>query len=161
MAIDATEFRHALGCFATGVTIVTAVSPTGEQLGFTANSFNSVSMDPPMVLFSLAERAFSLKGFMASDHFAVNVLGESQVELSKTFATSLADKWANVDYETWDSGCPIILGAIASFECATRFRYDGGDHVIFVGEVTRMETTTDAEPLVFFRGSYRDLDGGV
>lgn len=150
-----------MGCFATGVTIVTAVSPTGERLGFTANSFNSVSIDPPMVLFSLAKHAFSLKGFMASDQFAVNVLAEAQVELSKTFATSLTDKWADVDFETWDSGCPIINGAIASFECATRFRYDGGDHVIFVGEVTRLKTASDAAPLVFFRGAYRDLGDGA
>jgi flavin reductase (DIM6/NTAB) family NADH-FMN oxidoreductase RutF len=157
MAVDSREFREAMGAFATGVTIVTAVSPEGEFLGITANSFNSVSLDPPMVLFSLARRAYSLKGFVASDHFAVNVLREDQAELSTTFATALIDKWAGVAYETWTSGCPILPGALAAFECTTRFHYEGGDHIIFVGEVTRLRLENDGRPLLYFRGGYRTL----
>lgn len=158
-AIDSRAFREAMGCFATGVTVVTAVGPGGELLGITANSFNSVSLEPPMVLFSLARHAFSLKAFEASRHFAVNVLHEDQAELSSTFATALIDKWAGVEYETWETGCPILPGALAIFECATRFRYEGGDHVIFVGEVTRMETDFTGRPLLYFQGAYRELDG--
>ena len=154
--IDKQAFREAMGSFATGVTIITAVSPEGEHLGVTANSFNSVSLEPPLVLFSLARRAYSLKGFAASEHFAVNILREDHETLSTTFATALIDKWAAVDHVTWDSGCPIIPDALAVFECKTRFRYDGGDHIIFVGEVQRMEIA-EGRPLLFFRGTYRGL----
>ena len=159
MAIDTNEFRDALGCFATGITIVTAVGPAGELLGITANSFGSVSLEPPLVLFSLHRRAYSLAGFEASEHFAVNVLGEAHQELSTTFATALIDKWTGVEYQIWDTGCPIFPDSLATFECTTRFRYEGGDHVIFVGEVTRMEIAAGGDPLLYFRGGYRRLGG--
>ena len=100
--MEAREFREALGCFATGITIVTAVGPGGVLLGITANSFSSVSLEPPLVLFSLHRRAYSLAGFTASEHFVVNVLRDSHRTLSSTFATALIDKWSGVDYETWD-----------------------------------------------------------
>lgn len=158
MSIDKTAFRGAMGSFATGVTVVTARGTDGELLGITANSFNSVSLEPPMVLFSLHRGAYSLKGFESSGHFAVNVLRDDQKALSATFATALIDKWANVEYETWESGCPVFPGALAVFECATRFRYEGGDHIIFVGEVTRMRAGTEGSPLLYFRGDYRSLE---
>lgn len=157
MATETSEFRDALGCFATGITIVTAVTPTGELLGITANSFSSVSLDPPLVLFSLHRRAYSLAGFEASEHFAVNVLRDLHRDVSSTFATALIDKWSGVEYETWDTGCPIFPDSLASLECTTRFRYDGGDHVIFIGEVLRMKVARDGNPLLFFRGGYREL----
>ncbi len=159
MAVETREFREAMGSFATGVTIVTAVAPSGELLGITANSFNSVSLSPPMVLFSLARRAYSLRSFEASEHFAVNVLREGQDALSTTFATALIDKWVDVDYETWETGCPVFPDALAVFECATRFRYEGGDHVIFVGEVLKLRTDNGGKPLLFFRGGYRAMLG--
>ena len=101
MTIDKIEFRNALGNFCTGITIVTAKGPDGELLGITANSFNSVSLDPPLVLFSLGRGAYSLKAFQASGAFAINVLCEDQEHLSSNFARSLTDKWTGVDYETW------------------------------------------------------------
>ena len=159
MSIDTRAFRDALGSFATGITIVTAVGPDGEPLGITANSFNSVSMEPPLVLFSLHRKAYSLRGFESHGHFAVNILREEHEALSTTFATALGDKWSGTEYETWESGCPILPDALASFECVTRFRYDGGDHVIFVGEVQRMEVRSDDPPLMFYRGRYRTLRG--
>lgn len=155
--IDAQAFRGALGCFATGITIVTAVSPSGELLGVTANSFNSVSLDPPLVLFSLHRAAYSLGAFAEGGHFAVNILREEQQELSIRFARALGDKWQGIDYEVWSTGAPILSGCLASFECRTRALYDGGDHVIFLGEVLRLRSSSEGRPLLYFRGRY----GGI
>ncbi len=162
MTIDTSRFRQVVGNFATGVTIVTAVGPDGGPLGFTANSFSSVSLKPPLVLFSLDRRANSLKGFESSRHFAVNILREDQDHLSRRFANSFprtSEKFLGVDYAIGVTDCPLLSGAIACFECETRFRYDGGDHVIFVGEVISMTTQPVADrPLLYFRGQYRRLD---
>ena len=157
--IDPREFRSALGCFPTGVTIITTIDPRGQCIGITANSFNSVSMDPPLILFSLARGAYSMRSFLSTDHFAVNVLSLEQAELSTRFAKASADKWAAIDFELWDSGCPILPGCAANFECRTEHTYDGGDHVIFVGRVERFSIYPDNEPLLFFRGAYRSLAG--
>ncbi len=154
---DARAFRDALSCFPTGVTIVTAVGPRGEVIGITANSFSSVSLDPPMVLFSLNRQANSLPVFLSTRHFAVNVLREGQEGLSNQFARARGEKWQGVDYITWDSGCPILKGALASFECEIRHTYEGGDHVIFVGEVLKIIAEPEGEPLLYFRGRYRAL----
>ena len=158
--LDPHSFRHALGCFATGITIVTALAPSGDRLGLTANSFNSVSLDPPLVLFSLNRAAYSLGAFQEGGHFAVNVLREDQRDLSARFATTNIDKWSGVDFETWETGCPILAGSLASFECRTRALHDGGDHVIFLGEVLRLRCDLGGRPLVYFRGTYRGLDVG-
>ena len=157
MSLDRGEFRKGLGCFATGVTVVTSVAGDGSLLGITANSFNSVSLDPPLVLFSLNRNAYSLRAFEDAGCFAINVLRDDQKALSATFARSLADKWGGVAYEVWDTGCPILTDALANFECRTRSTHDGGDHVIFVGEVTRMRATTSGRPLLYFRGAYSGL----
>lgn len=156
MTIDPRMFRDTLGCFATGVTIVTSVAPDGELLGITANSFNSVSLDPPLVLFSLHRRAFSLPAFEQAGFFAINVLRDSQKRLSNVFAKALVDKWSGVDYEIWESGCPILTDCLASFECETQATHDGGDHVIFIGKVKRM-SCNDGAPLLYYRGSYCSL----
>ena len=156
---DAQAFRSALGCFATGITVVTAIAPSGELLGITANSFNSVSLDPPLVLFSLHRAAYSLGAFTDGGHFAVNILSETQHELSQRFAKALIDKWSGVEYETWETGAPILKGCIAAFECRTRALYDGGDHVIFLGEVLRLRCATEGRPLLYYRGRYRGLNG--
>ncbi len=154
MTVDRIEFRNALGNFATGITVVTAKGPDGELLGITANSFNSVSLDPPLVLFSLDRGAYSLKSFEASGAFAINVLCEDQENLSSNFAKSLADKWTDVEYETWETGSPILKGAIAAFDCEVHSMYDGGDHIIFIGKVLRMRADPDRRPLLYFRGKY-------
>jgi flavin reductase (DIM6/NTAB) family NADH-FMN oxidoreductase RutF len=155
--VDPGEFRDALGCFATGVTVVTAIGPRGESIGITVNSFNSVSLDPPLVLFSLNRRAYSLRAFLATQTFAVNILRVGQEDISNRFARTLEDKWSGVDYEVWDSGCPILTEALASFECTTRHTYHGGDHVIFVGEVTRLRHDPAGQPLLYHGGKYSGL----
>jgi flavin reductase (DIM6/NTAB) family NADH-FMN oxidoreductase RutF len=157
MDIDQRAFRDVLGCFATGVTIVTTLDPEGRLLGITANSFSSVSLDPPLVLFSLARKAYSFEAFRRSRHFAVNVLAADQSELSDTFARALADKWAGVAFEVWDTDCPIITGALAQFECRTVSSHDGGDHVVFIGAVERMAHDPAKTPLLYYKGRYREL----
>lgn len=155
--MDPRELRNALGCFATGVTIVTAMGPDGEPVGLTANSFSSVSLAPPLVQFSLDRGAQSLDAFRAAGAFAVNVLREEQTELSNLFATRNANKFEGIGYTTWESGAPILEGALAHFDCGTYATYDGGDHLIFVGEVRRMAADLEGQPLLYFRGGYRTL----
>jgi flavin reductase (DIM6/NTAB) family NADH-FMN oxidoreductase RutF len=158
MNFDARTFRNALGSFATGVTVVTSLGPEGEPLGFTANSFNSVSLDPPLVLFSLDRGAYSLKAFEAAGVFAINVLSETQEALSVAFARPReGDKWQGVRFESWGTGSPILLDALASFDCETTSTHDGGDHVIFVGRVLRLRIAEHGRPLLYFRGAYRQI----
>jgi 3-hydroxy-9,10-secoandrosta-1,3,5(10)-triene-9,17-dione monooxygenase reductase component len=147
------QFRAALGSFATGVTIVTTRSAAGEDIGLTANSFNSVSLDPPMVLWSLARKSLSLPAFLESGYFAVHVLAATQEDLSVTFATRGADKFAGMSVTRGTGGIPLLPGCSALFQCKTAFNYEGGDHVIFVGEVQEFEHFNRA-PLVFHSGRY-------
>jgi 3-hydroxy-9,10-secoandrosta-1,3,5(10)-triene-9,17-dione monooxygenase reductase component len=147
------QFRSALGAFATGVTIVTTRSAAGEDIGLTANSFNSVSLDPPMVLWSLAKSAKSLPAFLESGYFAVHILSASQEALSLTFATRGADKFAGLALERGRSGIPLLPGCSARFECRTAFRYEGGDHVVFIGEVEAFDQF-NRPPLLFHGGRY-------
>ncbi|MGQ0485228.1 MAG: flavin reductase family protein [Hyphomicrobiales bacterium] len=151
---DIRAFRSALGTFATGVTVITARGAKGELVGNTASSFNSVSLEPPLVLWSLSRSAYSFKAYLGCDHFAVNVLREGQEELSLRFSKSLGDKFHGIDYETWETGCPILPNALAIFECRTAYTYQGGDHVIFVGEVINFDHDPKGKPLVFWRGGY-------
>ena len=147
------QFRAALGAFATGVTIVTTRNAAGEDIGLTANSFNSVSLDPPMVLWSLARKSLSLPAFLESGYFAVHVLAASQEDLSITFATRGADKFAQLAVTRGAGGIPLLPGCSALFQCKTAFNYEGGDHVIFVGEVQEFEHF-NRPPLVFHSGRY-------
>jgi flavin reductase (DIM6/NTAB) family NADH-FMN oxidoreductase RutF len=158
MTLDPRSFRQALGCFATGITVVTSVGLDGEYLGFTANSFNSVSLDPPLVLFSLDRGAYSLKAFEAAGVFAINILREDQEAVSIAFARALSSKWDGVRTEIWQTGSPILIDALASFDCETTSMHDGGDHVIFVGRVLRLRAGVDGRPLLYFRGAYRQLN---
>ncbi len=152
---EARDFRNALGAFATGVTIITTRGlQGGEYVGITANSFASVSLDPPLVLFSLAKHTYSLRVFQASEHFAVNVLSRDQLVLSHRFARSSSNKWEGMEFELWDFDCPIFPGCVASFECCIQHTYDGGDHVIFVGRVEHMSIDPEAKPLLFLKGQY-------
>jgi len=155
--VETREFRDALGCFATGLTVVTTTDGEGRPVGFTANSFNAVSLNPPLVLFSLDRSARCLADFVASAHFAVNVLREDQRRLSDQFASSTGDRWAGVDYVAGRSGCPILPDAIANFDCRVHRTYDGGDHLIFVGEVLQLACDFSARPLLYCRGTYRGL----
>jgi flavin reductase (DIM6/NTAB) family NADH-FMN oxidoreductase RutF len=151
---SSSEFRSALGMFATGVTIVTACATDGTLVGLTANSFNSVSMSPPLVLWSLARAAGSMAAFSAGSHYAINILGADQQDLAKQFAARTGDRFAGVQYSRGTSGAPLIHGAAATFECFNRSRYEEGDHVIFVGEVERCTYQTGASPLLFHGGKF-------
>lgn len=148
------EFRQALGMFATGVTIVTARTEAGALIGLTANSFNSVSLTPPLVLWSLARRAGSMAAFSAGSHYAINILSADQQDLARQFAAKDVDRYAGVDYSLGASGAPLLAGAAATFECFNRSRYEEGDHVIFVGEVERCAHRSGASPLLFHGGRF-------
>ncbi|EIT67884.1 flavin reductase [Hydrocarboniphaga effusa] len=150
---DAAEFRKALGSFATGVTIVTTRAPDGQALGLTVNSFNSVSLAPPLVLWSLANNSRNLAAFQSTEHWAVHVLAAHQDVLSGRFARAGEDKFAGIDCEIGLGDVPLLPGCSARFECRTTFQYEGGDHTIFVGEVLRFDCG-DAPPLVFHGGRY-------
>jgi flavin reductase (DIM6/NTAB) family NADH-FMN oxidoreductase RutF len=148
------EFRSALGMFATGVTIVTARSDQGQLIGLTANSFNSVSLSPPLVLWSLARSAASMPAFSTGSHYAINILSADQQALAKQFATKGHDRFAGVQFVAGAGGAPLIAGAAATFECFNRSRYEEGDHVIFVGEVERCSYQPGASPLLFHGGKF-------
>jgi flavin reductase (DIM6/NTAB) family NADH-FMN oxidoreductase RutF len=150
----APEFRRALGMFATGVTIVTARDASGGCVGLTANSFNSVSLTPPLVLWSLSQRAGSMQAFSQGSHYAINILAADQHELAERFASKVADRFEGVAFHDGSSGAPILDGAAAVFECFNRSRYVEGDHIIFVGEVERCEHRAGAQPLIFHGGRY-------
>jgi flavin reductase (DIM6/NTAB) family NADH-FMN oxidoreductase RutF len=150
-------FRDALGWFATGVTIITTRGPAGELVGFTANSFTSVSLEPPLVLFSLNRGANCLGAFESASHFAINVLAEGQTALSSRFASPAGAKWDGVAVARGIDGCPILGGTLAVFECAAEAVHDGGDHRVFIGRVLRMRAAADGRPLLFSRGAYRAL----
>ncbi|MBV9523661.1 MAG: flavin reductase family protein, partial [Alphaproteobacteria bacterium] len=141
----------------TGVTVITTRSAAGDLVGFTANSFSSVSLDPPLVLFSLNRQAQSLPIFESCAHFAVNILAEEQSELSSRFATAAHDKWDGVSITLGAGGCPLLDGAVAIFECAVHGMHDGGDHRIFIGRVLGMRAALEGKPLLFCRGAYREL----
>ena len=157
--IDVREFRDALGCFATGITVITALDEMKAPVGLTANSFTSLSLDPPLVLFCVDRTIKSFQAMHQNRHFAVNILREDQQHLSRQFAKSGAEKWNGVTFESWETGCPIIDGCIANLECDVESLFEGGDHVIIVGKVRRMKFEKDAscKPLLYFRGKY----GGV
>ncbi len=156
MSDESKAFRRALGCFATGVTIVTTVDPNGAPVGLTASSFNSVSLNPPLVLWSLDRGARSMPFFQAAPYFAVHVLCQEQVELSNRFAKAGIDRFEGITYEPGLGGVPLLSDCAAVFQCSTVHQYDGGDHIIFVGEVKTF-TNVDREPLIFHGGRYARL----
>ena len=149
------EFRAALGSFATGVTIVTTRDSNDNPVGVTASSFNSVSLDPPLVLWSLAKSSLSRDAFCGSGHFAIHVLAADQEDLSNAFARSGDDKFSGVDWQIGSLGSPVLGNYAALFECKTVHQYEGGDHVILVGEVMEYEKK-DKPPLLFHGGQYAE-----
>mgnify|MGYP001294412596 CR=1 FL=1 len=150
---DPQDFRAALGTFTTGVTIITTRGPDGEPIGITANSFNSVSLNPPLVLWSLSKNARSLGAFSGARHWNVHVLSVEQEALSGRFARQGEDKFADLELDEGISDAPLLRDCTASFQCRTAFSYDGGDHVIFVGEVLAYDRS-ELPPLVFQGGQY-------
>lgn len=140
--------------FATGVTVVTARDADGRLIGLTANSFNSVSLEPPLVLWSLALRAGSMPVFARGSHYAINILAADQVELAERFASKNVDRFAGVAWRPGLAGAPVLEGAAAVFECFNRSQYEEGDNVIFVGEVEHCTRREGASPLIFHGGRY-------
>ena len=153
---DPQAFRSALGSFVTGVTIVTTRDADGRPVGLTANSFNSVSLDPPMVLWSLSLHSGSLPVFREAQSWAVHVLAADQQAMSDRFAQPGNDKFAGIDVFDGPEGAPMLAGYAARFGCRARFEYEGGDHAIFLGEVVEFERR-DAEPLIYHSGRYGRL----
>lgn len=150
---DTRHFRNALSQFATGVTIITTRLADGSFLGLTASSFNSVSLDPPLVLWSLANKAKSLPVFSGNSHYVINVLAADQVSLAERFSRRVDNRFEGVEYELSHTGHPILKGVSAWFECHNRSRYPEGDHVIFVGEVERCDVQPK-DALVFHAGQF-------
>jgi flavin reductase (DIM6/NTAB) family NADH-FMN oxidoreductase RutF len=152
-SIDPRDFRNALGTYATGVTIITAAGTDGKPYGLTCNSFASVSLNPPLVLWSLVIYSPNMSVFQNASHFTVNVLGASQQALSTKFATPSDDKFAGVDWTPGLGQAPVLAGCVANFQCRAADRYYGGDHVIFLGAVEAYAYNRD-EPLLFAQGGY-------
>lgn len=151
---DTGALRKALGWFATGVTIATTLDAERRPVGLTCNSFNSVSLEPPLVLWSLGRSAYSRPWFERTSHFAINVLPAEARGLAMRFAKPLENKWAGVAWEPGDTGMPCLPIALACFECRVRERFVGGDHLIFLGEVEAMRSRDAGAPLVFLRGGF-------
>lgn len=157
-AIDARAFRDAMGCFATGICVATTRDAAGAPVGVTVNSFASVSLDPPLVLFCLVKGAETLSAFRASGAFALTVLADDQQDLSSTFAfRPPAERWAGRSWETRKTGSPILPGGLAVMDCELHAEHDGGDHVILVGRVVDLASRKDGAPLLYFRGAYAAL----
>jgi len=156
--INLSEFRRALSCFATGVAVVTTLDEKGERVGMTISSFNSVSLDPPLVLWSIAIDAQSYDAFLNAEYFAVNVLTLEQENLSERFATRGVDKFVGLDCRDGLHGAPILPEYAACFECRTEHRYEGGDHKIIVGRVLRLEDR-ETDPLIIYRGRFLKTGG--
>ena len=154
---DARTLRDALGCFATGVTVVTAFDTGGEPVGLTANSFTSVSLDPPLLLVCIARTSSSLKALESAGHFAVNVLHIGQQPASSLFAVPGEDRFRQTPWQRGRHDAPVLSNALANFECRRHQMHDGGDHIILVGEVLRATFDPRRDPLLYFRGKYRRL----
>ncbi|MDE2792021.1 MAG: flavin reductase family protein [Paracoccaceae bacterium] len=150
-------FRNALGQFPTGVCVVTAQAPDGEDLGMTMSSFNSLSLDPPLILFSIDRRALSLSQWKQAKGYAVNFLAESQKHISDKFARSLSDKWSGVVFDRGEAKAPLLRGATAQLECSRHTVYEVGDHVLFIARVKRFRSFADRMPLIFCNGKYGSL----
>jgi flavin reductase (DIM6/NTAB) family NADH-FMN oxidoreductase RutF len=155
-AIDAGALRQAFGTFVTGVTVITTRDAEGNPRGMTANSFSSVSLDPPLLLVCVGKSALSYSAFAHSEHFAVNLLHEDQVDVSATFASKSADKFQTVDYDTVHTGSPILTDCLTWFDCTVDQRIEAGDHIILIGQV-RAFGSSPKLPLCFCRGRYANV----
>ena len=154
---DPRTLRDALGCFATGVTVVTCLNEHGEPAGITVNSFTSVSLDPPLLLVCLYKQAASALALAKASHFAINVLQTGQQPASITFSTRVEDRFGCTPWSRGEAGAPILKDSLGVFECENYAVYDGGDHHILVGQVVKASFDASLDPLLYFRGSYRRL----
>jgi len=152
----AKAFRQCLGKFATGVTVVTCTDAGGDPCGITANSFSSVSLDPPLVLWNIAKVSNSLAAYMNAEHFVINLLSAEQQPVSSHFARSDHTLFDNIEYTLSADGAPVLPDALATFECRTHQIHDSGDHYLIIGEVTGFQSD-DREPLLFYNGGYRSI----
>lgn len=150
---DGRKLRNALGKFATGVAVVTTLDRNSDPIGVTVNSFSSVSLDPPLVLWSLTNRSPNLSAFRVAKHFVINILASDQQEVSNQFSRPVEDRFANVNCKGGVGGVPVLAGTLASFECKNSKSIEGGDHTVFFGEVLSYEEA-DRSPLLFFSGKY-------
>jgi len=155
-AVDTRALRTALGRFATGVTIVTCLDDQGQRVGLTANSFNALSLDPPLVLWSLRSASNQAIAFGRASHFVINVLSEAQIALSRRFASKVDDKFAEGEWGAGVGGAPVLIGAAAVFECEAASQQVAGDHLLFIGLVLAV-TETVVPPLVYQAGHYHVL----
>ena len=154
--LDSRELRNAFGSFATGVTIVATREADGTPRGLTANSFSSVSLEPPLLLVCIAKSALSLRVFREAPCFSVNILEHSQTEVSRIFASQIADKFDRVPWERGVSDVPLLHGSLARFSCETDRQIDAGDHAILLGKIVDFDYQ-HGTPLTYFRGQYRTL----
>lgn len=155
---DSKGFREALGQFPTGVTIVTTLAEDDEPIGMTASSFNSVSLDPPLILWSIDHRAHSLDIFRHCEYFAVNMLSDQQMPLSNLFASTGADKFKDTNFTRGHGNVPLLPNCTVQLECRTWNTYPGGDHTIIIGEVLNYSHEGDDSALAFYQGSYAKMD---
>ncbi len=151
---DSRQLRKVLGCYATGVTVITTRTRTNSRIGVTVNSFASVSLDPPLILFSLARTANVLASFQEAGDIAVNILSRGQQTLSNMFAKPSSAVWTEADHFCADNGCALFKSSLAHLECRKRSEIDGGDHLIFLCEVIRFHLQETTDPLLFYRGAY-------
>ncbi|MCU0897828.1 MAG: flavin reductase family protein [Burkholderiales bacterium] len=154
---DSKEYRRALGTYPTGVTVVTTLAPEGTPVGITVNSFASLSLEPPLVLWALNVRSPKLAAFDAASRFAVNVLRDNQIDLSRRFASRQPNLFDGVEAKPGLGGVPLVSGVAAHIQCRSHERHDGGDHIIFVGRVERFDFVANTRPLVFAAGRYHTL----
>lgn len=154
MPVSQDEFRNALSRFASGITVVTTKDAGGKLHGITVSAFCSVSLDPPLILVCIEKTTGSNIALQHSNAFNVNILSETQSDISEHFASLIPDKFDHVDYETGTNGLPVLKNIAASLECSKRAAHDAGDHTIFVGEVDEI-SIDDAFPLVYLHGDYR------
>lgn len=157
MSFDLHTFRETLGLFVTGVTIITTRDEHGDPIGITANSFNSVSLDPPLILWSVGLKALSLKAFSDAEHFAVHILRDDQADLSQRFATSGSDKFHGLPIEPGLGRAPVLPDCAACLECSLFAKYPAGDHLLFIAKVERLSSDPGAMPLVYHGGRYAEL----
>jgi flavin reductase (DIM6/NTAB) family NADH-FMN oxidoreductase RutF len=156
--MDYRELRDLFGHFPTGVAVVTTLSPQAEKVGVTISSFNSVSLEPGLVMFSLTNTLVSLPAFVDADVYGINFLAADQEDLSTRFARKGADKWRDTGHRFGTNGVPLLDDALAHIECRKFKVIEGGDHLIFLCQVTAYETFEKASPLIFFKGRYRSVE---
>ncbi|MFG1357692.1 flavin reductase family protein [Xanthobacter pseudotagetidis] len=157
---DPLALRRVLGHFATGVAVVTADGGAAGMVGMTMSSFNSVSLDPPLVLFSVARSALSLPALRGAEGYGISILGRHQEHLSNRFARPLQDKWGGVEVRRGEGRVPLIAGALAHLECVPYACHEGGDHEVFIARVLRFSAAEGGDPLIFFGGRYHALASG-